>query len=126
MSAKWYNQYKWQNEDAPKARESADYQCEMCEKTNEEHLNDNGCRLHVHHLIKRRYFEQAMEDEECDIPDDELRKMANSQENLVALCASCHKKKIEVLTVDEQCRVLQVENPVSLFDLPDSVVESIN
>ena len=125
MTTKWYNQYKWQNEDAPRARQQAEYECELCGKSNEQHIEENGCRLHVHHIIKRRYFEQAMDDEDCDLSDDELRKMANSQNNLVALCASCHKKKIEVLTIEEQCRLLARENPIPKFNLPSSVVEKI-
>lgn len=59
-------------------RERDNFTCQdpNCEVTQEEHLDQFGERLHVHHLRKAR-----------DIDDAEER---NSKENLITLCRDCH------------------------------------
>ena len=121
---KWYQKYQWREYVAPQAREKADHQCELCGMSNDDHQYKNGCSLHVHHIIDRCKFVPAMEDGRTD--EDRIRKIANDQTNLVALCASCHKQKIEQLSIEEQCRLLQRQDPRSLLDLPKLVLNQLN
>jgi hypothetical protein len=58
-----------------------DGECQVCEKQNEEHINEHGCALHVHHLIPFRLFK----------PTDDYEK-PNSEENLVSVCYECHHR----------------------------------
>lgn len=57
-------------------RESQGRKCDGCGLDEQSHLEENGCRLHVHHKIPARQLD-----------DPEQR---NSIENLVALCSRCH------------------------------------
>lgn len=66
-------------------------ECVRCGKTSEEHLEECGKDLHVHHIVPWDEFE-----------DEEKR---NRLENLVSLCAGCHKK-IEVLPVTPEFKNL--------------------
>jgi predicted HNH restriction endonuclease len=43
----------------------------------ETHLQEYGCRLHIHHKTPSRSFENA--------------EQGNTLKNLVALCAACHQ-----------------------------------
>lgn len=59
------------------------YSCVVCGKSNEEHIEDVGKGLHVHHLIPRKEF---INDENKDIEE------ANTMDNLVTLCSKHHRK----------------------------------
>jgi len=63
--------------------ERDDYSCRRCGLSNEAHKKQNGSGLHIHHIIPRINFES---DEGLD------EKKANHADNLVALCANCHKE----------------------------------
>lgn len=52
------------------------YSCQLCNKTEDEHLEELGVGLSVHHINPIRNFEN---------PND-----ANSNTNLITLCHSCH------------------------------------
>lgn len=54
------------------------YECRVCGMTDEEHTDEYGKGLDVHHIVKRRKFES---------PAD-----ANNPDNLAAVCRSCHLK----------------------------------
>jgi 5-methylcytosine-specific restriction endonuclease McrA len=66
------------SEQREKALERDGWECRDCGTTNEEHLDRDGQGLHVHHLTKRRKFDDYEE--------------ANRLENLVTLCRDCHAK----------------------------------
>lgn len=59
-------------------RKRDNYQCRACGTTQEEHLEEVGCKLDVHHVVPVREF---------DDPAD-----AHSKGNLVTACRSCHMK----------------------------------
>lgn len=62
------------------ARKRADHQCEYCHKTKAE----NGKALDVHHIKSFRSFNY--------VPGkNDNYKLANSLDNLVALCMNCHR-----------------------------------
>lgn len=70
-------------EQRSKALERDDYQCVVCGMTDGEHTDAYGAGLHVHHIEPRRTF---MEDGVLDY------ERANRLENLITLCATCHKR----------------------------------
>lgn len=65
-------------ENREKALERDDYQCQGCGMANEEHIDQYGAELHVHHIQPVTTF---------DVVSD-----AHNVENLVALCLQCHRK----------------------------------
>lgn len=58
--------------------EEAGLECEICGQSREEHYKENGFDLHVHHVKKIKNF-------------DDLNQ-ANSLDNLICVCVSCHRK----------------------------------
>jgi len=54
------------------------YECQICGQTQEEHLNEYGRDLDVHHIIPKRRFDTD--------------EQANQAENLITLCRGCHQK----------------------------------
>lgn len=52
------------------------HQCQSCSMGQSEHLEQYDRKLHVHHIMPRRLFEDA--------------EKANAKENLVTLCIQCH------------------------------------
>jgi len=78
-----YNGYygeNW-NEERRKALYSAEYKCELCGQTREEHYDEYEFDLDVHHRIPVRAF---------DVVEN-----ANFQDNLVVCCRNCHQSKLE-------------------------------
>jgi len=57
----------------PDVLERDDYECRFCGVTNEQHKEDCGSSLEVHHLIPRRVEE------------------INEKDNLITVCKSCHR-----------------------------------
>jgi len=74
----------------PKQREKAlerdEYCCQECDMTRDKHYQNYDEDLHIHHKVPRR---QIIDGEEPTIEQFEL---ANSLDNLVTLCKSCHRK----------------------------------
>lgn len=70
------------DEQRQKSLERDDYECQHCGMTQEEHLDEFGEELNIHHIINRRKF---IENGEFDY------ERANRLENLVALCTTHHK-----------------------------------
>jgi transposase len=68
----------WTPKKRRKVRSHADFQCEDCGMPQEDHLDWCNRKLHVHHVIPARQFD-----------DPEKR---NAVSNLVALCIPCHRK----------------------------------
>jgi len=75
----------WQDQRS-KALERDDYSCEECDMTRDSHYQHYNEDLHVHHKVPRR---QIIDEDE---PTFEQFELANSLDNLVTLCKSCHKK----------------------------------
>lgn len=69
------------NEQRRIAVDNADYACELCGMSRNEHYDEYGIDLDVHHRIPVRSFDE---------PDD-----ANFQSNLVVACRNCHMTKLE-------------------------------
>lgn len=69
-------------EQREKARERDGHECVSCGMTNEEHREQTGNALHVHHVTHREEFYDG---EEFD------HEAANDLGNLVTLCMSCHR-----------------------------------
>lgn len=69
---------------AERILERDDYECQECGLTNEEHLKEQGHRLHIHHKKPRRGFVDEYDDIE------NAREAANDDDNLVSLCNYCH------------------------------------
>lgn len=84
----WYDQRS-------KVRERED-ECQVCGMTDEEHQEEKGCRLHVHHITPFRTFK----------PDPDYEK-ANALGNLVSLCYECHHELEKYAREDD--RESQVE-----------------
>lgn len=61
-----------------KRRKIDQYQCQDCGMVQKTHLQEYGTHLHVHHIIKYEKFDDP--------------EKANQMDNLVTLCARCHKK----------------------------------
>lgn len=70
------------NEERRKALYAAEYECELCGMVREEHYDEYGFDLDVHHRIPLRSFDVV--------------EKANFQSNLVVCCRSCHQSKLEV------------------------------
>lgn len=70
-----------------KARERDDYICQRCGITEEEHMDERGIELHVHHIKSFGEFDSYEE--------------ANELSNLITLCESCHHT-IEGLPIDNR------------------------
>lgn len=69
----------WNDSKKKAVRERDDYQCQICELTQEEHREEYGRALSVHHIVPARQF-------------DEGDPTKNEKENLVSLCQPCHQK----------------------------------
>lgn len=70
----------WNQSKKQAVRERDNHTCQEpnCSVTQDEHLSENGQKLHVHHLQKAR-----------DIDDPQER---NAKENLITLCLECHRR----------------------------------
>lgn len=70
----------WTEEKRRTVRERDNFTCQEpnCTVTQEEHVDQHGERLHVHHLRKAR-----------DVDDPEKR---NAKKNLITLCRGCHAR----------------------------------
>lgn len=73
-------------EQREKKLERDGYKCQECKMTQEEHYQNYNEDLHVHHKVPRR---QIIDEEEPTIEQFEL---ANSLDNLLTVCKSCHRK----------------------------------
>lgn len=67
----------WTKQKRKSVLERDDYTCQSCGLSQEEHIEDTGQGLHIHHIIPASEFEE---------PEDR-----NQKSNLVAMCSSCHK-----------------------------------
>jgi len=76
-----------------KARIRDHAQCQVCGKTDAEHIEEWGRVNHVHHIIPRAEF---IEDGVLDY------EQANKLENLITLC-SRHHKRLEGVPIDNGC-----------------------
>ena len=52
--------------------------CFICNRSDDEHVSEYGCKLHVHHVTPARQVDDA--------------KKRNALDNLVPLCAPCHAR----------------------------------
>jgi len=68
----------WTDKKKERVRERDGYECQDCGMTQEEHLEERGRDLEVHHIRKAKAFDS-----------DEKR---NAMENLITLCYACHPK----------------------------------
>lgn len=70
----------WNRRKKRSVRSRDGYKCQdpACSVTQDEHLDQYGQKLHVHHLRKARDVEDANE--------------RNAKENLITLCRDCHKE----------------------------------
>lgn len=71
-------------EQSTKTRERDEYQCVACPITQKEHLSLYGCKLHVHHIVRKEEFRN----DDGTLDYDE----ANDLSNLITLCRVCHPK----------------------------------
>lgn len=69
------------NEERRKALDAAEYECELCGMVREEHYDEYGFDLDVHHRIPLQTFDVV--------------EKANFQSNLVVCCRNCHQSKLE-------------------------------
>lgn len=76
----YYYGENW-NEERRKALDNAGYECKLCGMTRDEHYDEYGFDLDVHHRIPLRAFDE---------PEN-----ANFQSNLVVCCRNCHQSKLE-------------------------------
>jgi 5-methylcytosine-specific restriction endonuclease McrA len=65
--------------------ERDDYKCRLCDINREEHYDKYDIDLHIHHIVPIREIVDK------DNPKTEQFKSANSLQNLVTLCISCHR-----------------------------------
>jgi len=65
-------------ESREKAKERDGYECTVCGMSNEEHKEEYGCALHVHHIRPQSSFEH---------PND-----AHNLKNLTTVCYGCHRR----------------------------------
>jgi len=63
--------------------EMDDYECVDCGISVEEHIEKYGCSLHIHHIQPRSDFTDSTGDVDWN--------RANKIDNLITLCASCHR-----------------------------------
>lgn len=68
----------WNEAKKEAVRERDDRRCQRCAVSEAEHLEQRGRKLDVHHIVPARSFD-----------DDKAR---NAMDNLIALCARCHRK----------------------------------
>lgn len=68
----------WNEEKKEAVREAYGRRCDACGMSGEEHKEQYGCRLAVHHIQKARTFDDA--------------EKRNAMDNLVALCLRHHRK----------------------------------
>jgi predicted HNH restriction endonuclease len=61
-----------------KVLERDSFECQDCGMDNEDHKNEYGCELHIHHITPRKEFNDYEE--------------ANKLNNLITYCVSCHSK----------------------------------
>lgn len=66
----------WHDNKKEEIRSRDGYECVACGMTNEEHLEEQGKSLEVHHIRKARKFED--------------KEKAHDPENLITLCKDCH------------------------------------
>lgn len=66
----------WNDKKKKRARARDDKECQHCGVSQDEHIKKSGRKLDVHHIQPARMFDDDAE--------------ANSLENLVTLCQSCH------------------------------------
>ncbi|QLG63079.1 HNH endonuclease [Halorarum salinum] len=81
------------NEQRREARERDDYGCQSCGMSNDEHRDEWGEDLHVHHITRFGAF-------------DSYQK-ANRLNNLVTLCRSCHLGKWEGIPLRPDTRAAE-------------------
>jgi 5-methylcytosine-specific restriction endonuclease McrA len=74
----------WTQQKREAVRERDSHECQDCGLTSEEHHEQYGEKLHVHHIRPAREFD-----------DPEKR---NAKENLITLCHGCHLGKWEPMT----------------------------
>jgi hypothetical protein len=73
-------------EQRKKTLERDNESCQECDMTRDEHYQNYNEDLHIHHKVPRR---QIIDEENPTIEQFEL---ANSLDNLVTVCKSCHRK----------------------------------
>lgn len=71
----------WDDKKKASVRDRDNNQCADCGMSNEEHIKQYQCQLHVHHITPARSFDDPKE--------------RNSMDNLVTLCCECHQNKWE-------------------------------
>jgi 5-methylcytosine-specific restriction endonuclease McrA len=79
-SVGWYGP-NWQEKRAKRVERDG-HQCVVCKMSNEEHKEEYGRALNVHHIQPLSSFRE--EDERVDYD------RANRLENLITLCCKCH------------------------------------
>lgn len=67
------------------------YECRVCGMSNEEHNEEHGMNLHVHHQTPKDSFERDSE--------------ANRLTNLLTVCAACHKCLEDEITTPSEVAV---------------------
>ena len=80
---RYYSTADWK-ETAQQARESDGYACQACGISQEEHVEEYGRKLEIHHI--KPLLEHRDEEGEIDY------EVANNLDNLVSLCSSCHTR----------------------------------
>jgi DNA-binding CsgD family transcriptional regulator len=90
----------WNKTKRERVRELDGHECVNCGLCKEKHQKQYDSNLHVHHLIKARSFD-----------DDKKRNAVN---NLVTLCASCHRKW-------EQMSKMRIKPQIDRDRLPTTV-----
>lgn len=92
-NAEQYGSEVYWRKQREKALERDGYECQLCSTTNQEHKKNHTDNhgLHGHHIIPREEFD-FIDDGERDW--DEIKK-CHRIENVVMLCASCHKGRVE-------------------------------
>lgn len=77
-----------------KAIQRDNEECRVCGMGREDHYNDYGYDLHVHHIVRRGDF---MSDDMVRPPDE-----AAEMSNLITLCHSCHNKaESDIISIEE-------------------------
>ena len=69
-----------------KTLERDSYSCQECDMSRDQHYQNYDEDLHVHHKVPRRQIIDKQK------PTIEQFELANSLDNLVTLCKSCHRK----------------------------------
>ena len=76
-SQMWKGHSAW-DEVVVEVLERDDNMCQICGIGNEEHQNEHGERLHIHHVIEEDAFDDS--------------DLAADPQNLIALCKGCHRE----------------------------------